>query len=331
VSGEFRQLSIADGTYYQVRSTHMSRRLIFSFSSFKQPYEVYRIGWDGTALAQLTFHNAEIPAINQIRVDPVTFTLRSGAKRTGYILQPAGASFPPRNVRMVVWQQGGPGGTMTNEWGGNVEQPFDLLPNFGIALLVLPLTGREGYGPTFYNDLANDRNFGAIDIDEGAQVVQQMINRGYTSPKSVGITGCSYGGYFTSQSITRYPNLYAAANTQCTLLDLFHEWQLDETLLISYLEGRAPTVDPGEYTRDSPVYNATKVRTPLLIFAGVNDFLPVAISGNFHDQVAVSKTPVRFLKFDGEGHGLQQVNSQLVGGQAQIQWFRQYLDNSGRP
>ena len=28
---------------------------------------------------------------------------------------------------------------MTNEWGGNVEKPFNVLPNFGIAVLVLPL------------------------------------------------------------------------------------------------------------------------------------------------------------------------------------------------
>jgi dipeptidyl aminopeptidase/acylaminoacyl peptidase len=328
-SGEFRQVSIMDGTYYQVRSTRLSRQLVFIYSSFKQPYEAFRIGWDGQALYQLTFHNAEITALNQVRADQVSFTLKKGVQRTGYIIQPAGASFPPRNMRMIVWQQGGPGLTMTNEWGANVEQPFNLLPNFGLAVLVVPLPGREGYGPAFYDGLANDRNFGAVDIDEAAQIVQQMITRGYTARGSVGITGCSYGGYFTSQSITRYPDLYAAANTQCTLLDLFHEWQLGFTSRISYLEGRVPTVDSNEYAKDSPAYNATKVRTPVLIFDGVYDFLPVTISGNFHDQVAANRTPVKFIKFDNEGHGLRSVNSQLVASQAQIAWFRQYLISPG--
>ena len=127
----------------------------------------------------------------------------------------------------------------------------------------------------------------------------------------------------------RYPNLYAAANVQCGLLDLFHEWQLGFTPHISYLMGRAPTTDPAEYTRDSPIYNAGKIRTPLLIFAGEQDFLPVAISANLHDQVASSRTPVKFMKFEGEGHGLSSPNSQLSAAQAQVAWFRQYLAAPG--
>jgi len=50
VSGEFRQLSIWDGTYYQVRASRLSRQLVFSFSSFQRPPDLYRISWEGTAL-----------------------------------------------------------------------------------------------------------------------------------------------------------------------------------------------------------------------------------------------------------------------------------------
>jgi dipeptidyl aminopeptidase/acylaminoacyl peptidase len=330
VSGEFRQLPTPEGTYYQVRTTRLSRRIIYNFSSFQNPYEVYRIGWDGNNLKALTSLNAEAAKTNQVRADQVSFTMRSGARRTGYIVQPAGAAFPPRDARMIVWQQGGPGGTITNEWGSNVEQPFNLLPNFGLPLLILPLPGREGWGPDFYNALADGRNFGSIDVDEGVEAVQQMIARGYTGRNKVGITGCSYGGYFTSQSITRHPHVYAAANSQCSLLDLFAEWQFGFTGFLSYLEGRAPTGDPEEYTRDSPVYNAVRVRTPLLLFDGTQDFLPYSISGNFHDQVAAGGWPADFLVWRDEGHGLRMPNSQFGAGQAQIHWFRRYLAESGR-
>lgn len=324
VSGEFRKASIEEGTYYQVRPTQ-SGNLIYNFSSFQKPYELYRIQKNGIALFGLTRYNAEQAAINQIRADQVFFTLRNGQKRAGYILQPAGAAFPPRNARIVVWQQGGPGGTMTNEWGGNVEQPFNLLPNFGLAMLILPLPGREGWGPKFLNDLANGRNYGQIDIDEAAEAVQQMIRRGYTRQGSVGISGCSYGGYFSNQSITRHPNLYAAADAQCSLLDLNNEFQFGYTPFISYLMGRPPTADPEEYTRDSPYYNAVRVRTPLLLFHGTEDFLPVTITANYHDQIAAGKRPVVLLAFLDEGHGLGAPTSQFAAGQAQINWFRQYL------
>lgn len=325
VSGEFRAVTQEEGTYYQVRATRLSRQIVYSFSSYQKPYEAYHMSWDGGEPVALTNANAEIALANQVRADKVSFKLKNGATRNGYLIQPAGAAFPPRNVPIVMWQEGGPGGTMTNAWGSNVENPYNLLPNFGIAVAVIPLPGREGLGAGFYNGLSDGRNFGSIDIDEGAEIVDQMIRRGYTSRGRVGVSGCSYGGYFTSESITRYPNTYAAANTQCTLLDLFNEWQFGFTPFVSYLEGRAPTADPQEYAKDSPVYNATKVRTPLLIFAGTDDFLPESVSGNFHDQVEANGTPVKFMRFKDEGHGLGSPVSQFVAAQAQIDWFRTYL------
>jgi dipeptidyl aminopeptidase/acylaminoacyl peptidase len=325
VSGEFRQVSIEDGTYYEVRSTRLSRQLVFSFSSFGKPPDLYRIGWAGQALAGLSYENYDLHPLNQIRADRIDFRLRSGAQRSGYLLQPADAPFPPRNTPLVVWQQGGPGGTITNEWAANVEQPFNLLPNFGIAVLVVPGPGREGWGPRLYNELSNGRNYGAVDVDEMAEIVGQMIRRGYVKRGAVGITGCSYGGYFAAQSIVRHPNLYAAANPQCSLLDLFTEWQFGFTPRVSYHEGRSPTLDPAEYTADSPLFNTARIRTPLLIFHGTDDFLPVRIVENWHDQLEARDVPVTFLQFANEGHGLSDPANQLTAAQAQIAWFRDNL------
>lgn len=325
VQSTFGAVPTPPGTIYEAFPTNTTQQVLFIQSSFQRPYKLYKTNWAGTATAQLTNNNAAVAALNKIRADEVSFTLASGAVRRGFLLQPADAAFPPRNVSIVQWQQGGPGGTITNEWGSRVEQPFNLLPNFGIALLVVPLPGREGWGPQFYNALADGRNFGQIDIDEGAEIMQQLSAQGYTKRGEMGITGCSYGGYFTSQSITRHPDVYNAANTQCTLLDLLHEWEVGFTPFVSYLEGRTPVDDTGEYLKDSPIYNAHKVTAKTLIFDGTNDFLPVTISQNFHDLIERRGTRVDMLQFDKEGHGLGFPSSQATAGQAQIQWFRSYL------
>lgn len=327
VSGHFRQLPLPDGTYYhEIQSTHHSRELILVHSSFLQPYEVYRANWDGSGLTALTQLNARVAALDNIRADRVSFRMKGGATRSGYLLQPADAAFPPKNVPIVLWQEGGPGNTMTNQWGGMVSHPFNLLPNFGIPVLVLPLPGREGYGPAFYNALSDGRNFGAVDIDEGVEAVEQMIKRGWTSRGRVGLTGCSYGGYFTAQSITRHPHIYGAANPQCSLLDLTWLWEEDSMVDAAMIEGRTPADDPsGEYLKDSPLRNAARVRTPLLMFHGEEDYLPVSLAIDFHNQVEATGTPAELLTFEGERHALALPESNLVAGQAQIQWFRQYL------
>jgi dipeptidyl aminopeptidase/acylaminoacyl peptidase len=324
-SQEFREISNRAGSYTQVLPTRFSRQVVFAFSSFAHPPELYRIGWDGEALAALTYSNVETERLNQVQVNQVSFTMRGGAVRRGYLIQPTDAPFPPRNAPVVVWQEGGPGVPMVNRWSTNVENPATLLPNFGISVLFLPLSGREGWGPAFYTALADQRNYGSIDIDEGAQAVRQMIARGYTTPAQVGVTGCSYGGYFTSQSITRYPDLYAAANTQCTLLDMITEWQTGFTPFVSYLMGRSPTVDPMEFVRDSPVFESNIVRTPTLVFHGEQDFLPVSIAETFQKEIETGGAPARMLRFASEGHGLAEPENQLLAAQEQIRWFRTHL------
>lgn len=335
-SRAFRRLPTEAGAIYQLRVAPRSGELVFSFSSFQQPYELYRMSTKAATPTALTNLNAVAAALNQIRVDPVRFRVGAGGHdgrggnergrlRTGFLLQPKGASFPPKHVPLIVWQQGGPTASMTVEWGSFVEQPFNLLPNFGFALLVVPLPGRLGFGADFLNALSDRDNFGQIDIDEQAEIARQLVDRGFTLPSRLGITGCSYGGYFASQSVTRHPALYAAANPQCSLLDLVHEFEQGYKPVISQLMGRTPAEAPAEYARDSPVVNAARVKAPTLIFAGVRDFLPYGISQRFHDAINAAGTLADFYVFDREGHGLAFPNSQFVAGQAQIEWFRNHL------
>lgn len=192
---------------------------------------------------------------------------------------------------------------------------------------MVPLEGRFGVGAERFDALADGKNFGQVDIDEQAQIVTQLVSRGYTSVGRVGITGCSYGGYFTSQNIARHPGLYSAANPQCSLLDMIHEFDTGFTGYVGYLEGRTPSDDEAEYRADSPVFNTAGITTPTLIFDGTEDFLPWQISGLFHDGIEATGTPARFLLFEGEGHGLGNSESQRVATEAQLLWFRQYLSH----
>lgn len=329
-TGEFRRLPIQAGSINNGVATNQSRQFLFTHSSFARPNELYAIGFDGSNLQRVTNNNPELTNLGKVQVNEVSFTLSKGQERKGYLIQPSGQAFPPRDVPIVMWQEGGPDSPYLNRWSADVEAPFNLLPQFGISVLFVPFPGREGFGPDFLKGLSEDENFGQIDIDEGAEVMRQTISRGWTAQNKVGITGCSYGGYFTSQSMTRYPDLYAAGNTQCTLLDLFNEWQFGFTPFIFKLEGRSPTTDPAEYQKDSPLYNANKIKGALLIFHGTADFLPIQIAANFHDQIQNNGSPVNFYAFNRQGHGLSSISAQISAAQVQVQWFKQYLAPAAR-
>ncbi|HEU5102005.1 MAG TPA: prolyl oligopeptidase family serine peptidase [Roseiflexaceae bacterium] len=330
VSGEFRNLGDRAGTYSDLQATRLSRQIVFQYSSFTSPPEVYRLNWDGTAFSQLSWANEELRQFSKIRQDPVSFGLANRQTRAGVLIQPADAPFPPRDARIIVWQEGGPGIPMTNEWAASVENPYALLPNLGMAVLVVPLSGRYGLGPRTYSALYDKNNFGQLDIDEQAQIVRQMIAKHWTSKGKVGITGCSYGGYFTLQSLVRHPDLYAAANAQCAILDNVVEWSRGYSMLMPYIEGVPPWTADKEYRNDSPIYNAGRISTPLLTFHGTNDFLPITQNENMHLQLVNRNVPAKMLEFVGAGHGLVRDGSissayELYAAQEQILWFREHL------
>ncbi len=339
-SGQFTMVSDSAGTDAFVRPlSGASRQFIYGHTSFNAPMDLYRIGWDGNNKKRLTWVNEEVAKLNAVQQRPVSFKLKDGTVRGGVLIQPAGAAFPPKNQKIVVWQEGGPGGTILNEYLALVESPFALLPNFGFSLLVMPLAGRTGLGPQTYNALYDGSNFGARDIDEQAEVVTQLKAKGWAGPQGVGIVGCSYGGYFAFQSIARYPGLYAAANPQCALVDIITEWSRGYPGLMAYSEGLPPWNAPEEYRRDSPIYNAGKIRTPTLSFQGTLDFLPITLGENIHTQIVNNGVPARMLQFNRAGHGLVRVQAsgdegdgaelsklyERYAAQEQIVWFRTYL------
>jgi dipeptidyl aminopeptidase/acylaminoacyl peptidase len=336
VSGELRNLADRAGTYLLQQVAPNSRQVIYRVTSYTSPSDIYRVGWDGRGVARLSWVNEELRQSLTHTQHPVSFTLRNGQVRRGTLILPEGVAFPPRNIPIVVWQEGGPGGAMNNLYQAIVERPFALLPSFGFGVLSVPLSGREGYDAATLNALAVRTNFGSIDVDEQAEIVRQMITRGWTSRGKVGITGCSYGGYFAWQSIIRHPDLYTAANPQCALIDNVTEWTRGYRALMPYLQGPiTPYTAGAEFRADSPAYNASRVRTPVLAFHGDFDFLPVVQNENLHTLLVQRGATSRFLKFIGSGHGLVAVDSdmpedaserfQLYGAQEQIQWFRTYL------
>ena len=326
-SETFNRLPLPEGSVgldsWQV--SNVDEALIFAFSSVTQPSELFSIPLDGSAPpTQLTDINAEVTAINAVQSHPVSFATSSGP-REGVLIQPAGAAFPPVDSPIVFWQQGGPGFSMVNEFAIEVEMPFNLLPNFGISVLSVPLAGREGFGAEFYRLQADDNNFGQVDIIEGVEIAAQLVGEGWARPNQLGISGCSYGGYFAAQTITQFPDVFAAANPQCSLLDAFTEWQLGYSSLLSYLTGLTPMEAPERYRQLSPLYSAGDVTAATLIFHGSNDFLQVDMARNFHDVIEQNDIPTMMYEFEGVGHSIFDIGLQRIAAQLQVDFFREHL------
>lgn len=304
---------------------------LFTHADVGQPWEI----WSGTVpVAGETFAPTRatdfFPAAAEVGDDllaePVSWDTSDGATIHGVYVHHVDVPFPPEEPGpLVVWQQGGPGGQMVRDYGSTVESPYSILPHYGLPVLIANASGRTVKSRAFYSALADGTNFGQIDIAQIREGVEALARQGIVHPGRVGITGCSYGGYFTLQSLRTYPDVYRAGNAQCSLVDLTEEFTFGYTPVISYLMGRAPMADPQEYLRDSPYFGAGDIRSRLLLFHGTDDFLPVPLIHNIHDEVAANDVPATFLKVRGEGHGFSRDESQSYAAQVQIRFFLEHL------
>jgi dipeptidyl aminopeptidase/acylaminoacyl peptidase len=287
---------------------------------------------------QISSLNDGLRAISKIAYAPFEYTTSSGYDLGGVYVYPAEWGGPPSEPKpAIVWQQGGPGGQMYNTWGNSVESPYSMLPNFGIPVIIVNGVGRTSNGQKFYSDMADGTNYGQRDIRDVKEAVEHLIGLGWVKADAVGVTGCSYGGYFTLQSLVEYPNLYAAGNSQCSLNDMMYEFNFGWSPFLAYLIGGTPTGLTREFIKDSPTYNANKIEVPLLQFHGTGDFLFFEHITNIHDQVAANGVPSRFFRPTGYGHGIGNIggvansgaNGQRFAFQLQLDWFRTHLGLQG--
>ncbi len=288
------------------------------------------MGRDGTGFTTLTSMNEQARSAVRSTQHPVSFTLKNGETFEGVLVLPANVAFPPQELPIVVWQAGGPGESVSNTWSNTMEGPVSLLPNFGYGVLVTPLYGRFGFSAERFNALAGPGAFGTIDIDAMAEIVEQVRAEGWAS--KVGVVGCSYGGYFVTQSIVRHPATYDAAHTMCSIVDMVAEWSRGDGLLIPWFLHTSIYDNPQAYIDVSPIYHTDQVQTPLLAFHGTADFLPIAVMENFMSLVLNTGTPAKLFKFKDGVHGFANLtpkelsdNYELYGAQEQLLWFREYL------
>jgi len=326
VSDEMRVVDDMPGGYVQMLTR--GSKVVFTHWLTAEPLEMWTLDVAGNEPpSQVSNFNEEAAAAAAgLVTEDVTWTSSDGTQLHGYIVHSEDDPYPPKVPGpLVVWQAGGPGGQMTRDFGNSVESPYSLLPKFGIPVFVANAAGRNVKSPAFYTAMADERNFGQLDIAQIKEGVEHLIEERIVHPGRVGITGCSYGGYFTLQSMRTYPDFYASGNTQCSLTDLTEEFTFGYTPFIAYLMGAAPMSEADEYLRDSPLYGAKDVTSPLLIFHGAEDFLPVPLMNNLHDELEANGVDVTFLRVKYEGHGFGLETSQDYARQLQLDFFRRTL------
>ncbi len=260
----------------------------------------------------------------------------TGEELAGWLILPVdhepGRSYPLiTTVYPGVVFRGQTPPTMLSIVGEHANNP-QLLAARGYAVLFpsMPLSP-EGEPSDPYLDMAN-----------GVEpAVDAAIEMGLADADRLGLMGHSYGGYGTYALITRTHRFRAAVALAgiADLVSLYgqfdarlrYEPDVHEYLLQSLAErgqlrmGAPPWQDPERYVRNSPLFTAGDVQTPLLIIQGDMDYVPLQQGEQFFSALYRQGKRARFVRYWGEGHVLQSPANIHDMWQQIFAWFDEFL------
>ena len=102
------------------------------------------------------------------------------------------------------------------------------------------IRGGGEFGPDWHQSVLRENR--QLAFDDFAAVARDLIARGITSPRRLGIYGRSNGGVLTSVSITQHPELFNAAVIESPLIDMlrYHELPAGASWMGEYGDPRVP-------------------------------------------------------------------------------------------
>ena len=213
---------------------------------------------DGLLLAKLPSKAETPPAMPR-----VTTTTAGALAFDAEIVRPrdfrAGAKYP-----VILSVYGGPAAKLV--WAApRLAFANQCLADEGFIVATLDNRGTPGRGRAWFRAVKNN----AIDIPLADQVAG-LGALGAKYPEMdlsrVGVTGWSFGGYFTLMAVLRRPDVFAAGVAGAPVVD----WEDYDTFYTERYIG-LPQADEAGYRRSNVLTYASALSRPLLIVHGVTD------------------------------------------------------------
>lgn len=256
------------------------------------------------------------------------FTAPDGSVIEGYQVLPP--DFNPENkYPLIVYYYGGT--APSNRTNHSPYSP-ELLASRGYVVYVLNPSGTTGYGQEFSARHVNawgDRT--ADEIIYGTKLFCEK--HPYINASKIGCMGASYGGFMTQLLISR-TDIFAAAVSHAGISNVASYWG-EGFWGYSYNSVAAatsyPWSNPDIYTRNSSLFNADKINTPLLLLHGTVDTnVPIGESIQLYNALKILGREVEFITVSGENHIIMDFEKRREWHNTIMAWFEKWLKDDPR-
>lgn len=257
------------------------------------------------------------------RVEPFAFLNSRGVEIEGHVYYPADFD-PGKKYPCIVYYYGGTT-PVTRDFGG--RYPKELYAAMGYVVYVLQPSGAVGFGQAFSALHVND--WGRLTSEEIVDGTRRFLAaHPFVDEKRVGCMGASYGGFMTL-TLTTQTDIFRTAVSHAGISSLSSYWGEGYW---GYLYSAIATANSFPWNRrdlyvdQSPLFNADKIRTPLLLLHGAVDTnVPPGESIQLYTALKLLGREVELIQVEGQNHHIMQTGKRMRWTQTILAWFDRWL------
>jgi dipeptidyl aminopeptidase/acylaminoacyl peptidase len=275
---------------------------------------------------RVTDSNPWLAGVEMGRQEIVRYEARDGLEIEGVLIRPLAMHHgDPPPLMLVV--HGGPEAHYRNGWMSYYSRPGQVAAARGYAVFYPNYRSSTGRGVEFSKMGQSDA--AGPEFDDLVDGVEHLADEGIVDGDRVGVTGGSYGGYATAWLSTRYTDHFQAG---VMFVGISNKMTKALTTEIPIEDRDVHTLtDPWkkfEFSLErSPISYVEQARTPLLISGGTADSRvhPSQSLQLYRALKLRDKSPVRYVRYPGEGHGNRDMAARQDYARRLMRWMDHFV------
>lgn len=321
--GKFVSLLFEDSSNSRLQKAKKANEFIYVSQTYEKSPSLLMTNGDFKKNTQIVKTNPQQKNYKWGKAELMSFKNRDGKELQGTLIYPAGYE-PGKKYPMLVYI-------------------YEILSN-GLHRYIVP-SPKSFYNFTNYSqqgyfilqpDIVYKTNHpGESAVNCVVPAVEEMIKTGMIDEKKIGIMGHSWGAYQTSFIITQ-TKLFSAAVAGAPLTDMISMYNsiywnsgTPDQQIFEISQGRLqqPYWDiMDEYIANSPIFQAKKIETPILVTFGDKDGAVDWHQGiEFYITMRRMQKPMIMLVYEGENHAVRKKENALDYTRKINEFFDYYL------
>lgn len=297
--------------------------LIFNQSSVTRPVDIYKLDLKTNEVFKLTDFNDELLAeIEMMPLEEFWSNGADGAKVHSLLVKPPFFN-PTEKYPMVFLVHGGPQGAWEDNW--HYRWNPSLYASRGYVVVMPNPRGSTGYGQKFTDEISGDWG-GKVYIDLMNAYEYAVKNFSFIDKNKTVAAGASYGGYMMNwiatqtdrfKAIVSHAGVFNTESMYGTTEELwFVEWEFKGT----------PWTNRKLYQKFSPHMYVDKIKTPMLVTHGANDFrVPEGQAFELFTSLQRRGVPSRLVYFPDETHFVAKPQNFKLWMTEIFNWFEKWI------